>query len=114
MFCVSPFRVHWRWRRARSASCPNHSKRNIVNAIRQSSSSECARWWMLVVPLINFITGFGWACFGICIAAFMKAMENFSYVTSGVITPIPRVRSRKIGCWPIRVADCTCGLSQLM
>jgi lipooligosaccharide transport system permease protein len=46
------------------------------------------RFWMVAVPFINFVTGFGWSCFGICIAAFMKAMENFSYVTSGVITPI--------------------------
>ena len=46
------------------------------------------RFWMIAVPFINFVTGFGWACFGICIAAFMKAMENFSYVTSGVITPM--------------------------
>ncbi len=44
--------------------------------------------WMLVVPFINFIAGFGWACFGVCVAAFMKAMESFSYVTSGFITPV--------------------------
>jgi lipooligosaccharide transport system permease protein len=46
------------------------------------------RGWMLVVPFINFVAGFGWACFGICIAAFLKAMESFSYVTSGFITPV--------------------------
>ncbi len=45
-------------------------------------------WWMLVVPIINFITGIGWACFGICVAAYMKAMENFSYVTSAFLTPV--------------------------
>ena len=44
--------------------------------------------WMLTVPFINFIAGFGWACFGICVAAFAKAMESFSYITSGVITPV--------------------------
>ena len=45
-------------------------------------------WGMLVVPLVCFVTGYGWACFGISIAAFMKSIENFSYVTSAVITPL--------------------------
>ena len=45
-------------------------------------------WGMLAVPFINFTAGFGWACFGISIAAFLKSMENFSYVTSAVITPL--------------------------
>ncbi|HEX8101253.1 MAG TPA: ABC transporter permease [Solirubrobacteraceae bacterium] len=43
---------------------------------------------MLVVPLIGFITGFGWASFGILIAAILKSIDNFSYVTSTVITPL--------------------------
>jgi len=43
---------------------------------------------MLVVPFINFIAGYGWACFGICIAAFLKSIDNFNYVTSAVITPL--------------------------
>ena len=43
---------------------------------------------MLVVPLICFTAGYGWACFGISIAAFLNAIENFSYVTSAVITPL--------------------------
>ena len=45
-------------------------------------------WGMLAVPFICFISGYGWACFGISIAAFMKSIENFSYVTSAVITPL--------------------------
>jgi lipooligosaccharide transport system permease protein len=45
-------------------------------------------WGMLVVPPIAFLTGFGWACFGITVAAFLKAIENFNYVTSSVITPL--------------------------
>jgi len=45
-------------------------------------------WGMLAVPLINFTAGFGWASFGICIAAFLKSIDNFGYVTSGVITPL--------------------------
>ena len=43
---------------------------------------------MLVVPLIAFVTGFGWACFGILIAAVLKSIDNFNYVTSTVVTPL--------------------------
>jgi lipooligosaccharide transport system permease protein len=46
------------------------------------------RWSMLVVPAIGFLTGFGWACFGILIAAVLKSIDNFGYVTSTVITPL--------------------------
>ncbi len=47
-----------------------------------------ASWGMLAVPFVNFAAGFGWASFGISIAAFLKSIDNFSYVTSGVITPL--------------------------
>jgi lipooligosaccharide transport system permease protein len=43
---------------------------------------------MLTVPFIAFLTGFGWASFGILISAVMKSIDNFSYVTSIVITPL--------------------------
>jgi len=43
---------------------------------------------MLVVPLIGFVAGFGWANFGITIAAYLKTFENFNYVISAVITPL--------------------------
>ena len=45
-------------------------------------------WGMLVVPLINFLTGFGWAAAGVLISALMKSIDNFSYVTSTLITPM--------------------------
>ena len=45
-------------------------------------------WGMLTVPAIAFLTGFGWACFGILIAAIMSAIDNFNYVTSTVVTPM--------------------------
>jgi lipooligosaccharide transport system permease protein len=45
-------------------------------------------WGMLTVPFIAFLAGFGWASFGILIAAVMKSIENFNYVTSIVITPL--------------------------
>ena len=45
-------------------------------------------WGMPAVPLIAFVSGFGWACFGISIASFLKSIDNFGYVTSSVITPL--------------------------
>jgi lipooligosaccharide transport system permease protein len=43
---------------------------------------------MLLVPLIGFITGFGFAAFGVTIAAVAKTIDNFNYVTSAVLTPM--------------------------
>jgi lipooligosaccharide transport system permease protein len=45
-------------------------------------------WGMLAVPFIALIAGFGWASFGTLISAVMKSIDNFSYVTSTVITPL--------------------------
>jgi lipooligosaccharide transport system permease protein len=45
-------------------------------------------WGMLLVPFIAALAGFGWASFGIFIAARAKAMESFSYWQSGVLTPL--------------------------
>lgn len=45
-------------------------------------------FWMITVPFIGFISGLGWTLFGICVVAFVDSMENFSYVTSGFITPV--------------------------
>src|SRR2546423_7732201 len=45
-------------------------------------------WGMLVVPLIGWIAGFGWGCFGIMTAGFAKSIENFSYIVSAVLTPL--------------------------
>ncbi len=45
-------------------------------------------WGMLAVPGIAFVSGFGWACFGIAIAGYAKSIENFSYVVSAVLTPL--------------------------
>lgn len=45
-------------------------------------------WGMLVVPLIAWVGGFGWACFGIMVAGFAKSFENFNYVVSAVLTPL--------------------------
>jgi lipooligosaccharide transport system permease protein len=45
-------------------------------------------WGMLTVPVIGFTAGFGWACFGITIAAYLNSIENFNYVISAVLTPL--------------------------
>jgi lipooligosaccharide transport system permease protein len=45
-------------------------------------------WGMLAVPFIGWISGFGWANFGIAIAGFAKSFENFNYVVSAVLTPL--------------------------
>jgi lipooligosaccharide transport system permease protein len=45
-------------------------------------------WGMLLVPFIAFIAGLGWACFGTLVASVLKSIDNFSYVTSTVITPL--------------------------
>jgi lipooligosaccharide transport system permease protein len=45
-------------------------------------------WGMLLVPFIAALAGYGWACFGIFIAAKSKAIESFSYWQSGLLTPM--------------------------
>jgi lipooligosaccharide transport system permease protein len=45
-------------------------------------------WGMLLVPLIAALAGFGWAGFGIFIAARSKSIESFSYWQSGLLTPM--------------------------
>jgi lipooligosaccharide transport system permease protein len=43
---------------------------------------------MVLVPLFGFVAGFGWAAFGVAVAARMKSIDNFSYVISAVLTPL--------------------------
>ncbi len=45
-------------------------------------------WGMFAVPVIAWVSGFGWACFGIMVAGFAKSFENFNYVVSAVMTPL--------------------------
>jgi lipooligosaccharide transport system permease protein len=45
-------------------------------------------WGMLLVPLIAALAGFGWASFGIFIAAKSEKIESFSYWQSGLLTPM--------------------------
>ena len=43
---------------------------------------------MALVPLIGVLTGFGFAAFGVLVAAVAKTIDNFNYVTSAVLTPM--------------------------
>ena len=45
-------------------------------------------WGMLLVPPIAALGGFGWASFGILVAAVLESIENFNYVVSAVLTPL--------------------------
>src|SRR3954449_10431134 len=45
-------------------------------------------WGMVLVPLIAALAGFGWAGFGIFIAAKSSKIESFSYWQSGLLTPM--------------------------
>jgi lipooligosaccharide transport system permease protein len=45
-------------------------------------------WGMLLVPFIAALSGYGWACFGIFVAAKSDRIESFSYWQSGLLTPL--------------------------
>jgi lipooligosaccharide transport system permease protein len=45
-------------------------------------------WGMLLVPFIAGLAGYGWASFGIFIAAKSQKIESFSYWQSGLLTPM--------------------------
>ena len=45
-------------------------------------------WGMLLVPFVGFITGTGFAAFGIAIAGQVQSFDNTSYVVSAVLTPM--------------------------
>jgi lipooligosaccharide transport system permease protein len=43
---------------------------------------------MVLVPLIGIVTGIGFAALGMWFAAMVSTYDGFSYVISGVITPL--------------------------
>ncbi len=45
-------------------------------------------WGMLVVPLVGFLTGLGFALFGIWTSALVPSIDSFNYIISAVITPL--------------------------
>jgi lipooligosaccharide transport system permease protein len=42
----------------------------------------------VLVPLICFVTGCAFVAFGVAIAGTARSIDNFSYITSGVLTPM--------------------------
>jgi lipooligosaccharide transport system permease protein len=45
-------------------------------------------WGMLTIPFIGFLAGFGWGACGILIAAIVKSIDGFSYVSAAILTPL--------------------------
>jgi len=45
-------------------------------------------WGMLLVPFIGFLTGLGFALFGIWASAIVPSINSFDYVISGILTPL--------------------------
>ncbi len=43
---------------------------------------------MLIVPFVGFVTGLGFAAFGVLMAATVSKIDSFNYVTTTVITPL--------------------------
>jgi lipooligosaccharide transport system permease protein len=48
-------------------------------------------WGMLLVPFIGFLTGAGFALFGIWVSSIVPAINTFDYIISGVLTPLMMV-----------------------
>jgi lipooligosaccharide transport system permease protein len=46
------------------------------------------KWTALLVPIVCFVTGAGFAAFGVFVAALAGSIDNFSYVQSGLLTPL--------------------------
>ncbi len=63
---------------------------------------------MLLVPLVGVVTGFGFACFGITVAAVVSTIENFNYIVSAVLTPLFLVAGTF---FPIEGGPTRCGSS---
>lgn len=45
-------------------------------------------WGMLLVPLISFLNGLGFALFGMWVSAIVPSINTFDYIISGVLTPL--------------------------
>lgn len=45
-------------------------------------------WGMLLVPFVGFLTGLGFALFGMWMSGVVPSIDSFNYVISGVITPL--------------------------
>jgi len=45
-------------------------------------------WWCLLLPVLGFLTAYLWAAIGLIVTSFVKMIPNFSFFTTGVITPV--------------------------
>ena len=45
-------------------------------------------WGMLLVPFVGFLTGLGFALFGIWVSAVVPSIDSFNYIISAVLTPL--------------------------
>jgi lipooligosaccharide transport system permease protein len=45
-------------------------------------------WGMLLVPFIGFLTGLGFALFGMLASALVPSINSFDYIISGLLTPL--------------------------
>jgi lipooligosaccharide transport system permease protein len=45
-------------------------------------------WTAILIPFIGFLTGLGFASFGVTIASEASSFDKFNYVVSGVLTPL--------------------------
>lgn len=45
-------------------------------------------WWCLLAPVLGFVTGYLWAAVGLIVTSYVKMINNFTFFTTGVITPV--------------------------
>jgi lipooligosaccharide transport system permease protein len=45
-------------------------------------------WGMLLVPFVGFLTGLGFALFGVWVSAIVPSINTFDYIISGLLTPL--------------------------
>ncbi len=45
-------------------------------------------WWCLLIPVVGFLTAYLFATVGLIVTSFVKTINNFSFFTTGVITPL--------------------------
>lgn len=45
-------------------------------------------WWCVLLPVVGFATAYLFAAIGLIVTSYVKTFNNFSFFTSGVITPL--------------------------
>lgn len=45
-------------------------------------------WWCLLVPVVGALTAYVFGAIGLIVTSYVKTINNFSFFTSGVITPL--------------------------